>query len=96
MIKRTQVLFFAAVGVAVSACASFGSLSPSAAPCAREYIWPEGKMPDAQPHRMGVQGVLHTFAKRSHCFQRAASPGIGSYTRLDRIWEFMSHTGFNG
>ena len=40
--------------------------------------------------RMGVQGELHTLALRGHCFQKAASPGTGSYPYLDRIWEFLS------
>ena len=48
-----------------------------------------------QLRRMGVQGDLHTLAKRPHCFQRAASPGTGSYTWLDRVWEFLNHKGFN-
>ena len=48
-----------------------------------------------QLRRMGVQSELHTLATRSHCFQRAASPGTGSYTYLDRIWEFLSAKGFN-
>ena len=44
---------------------------------------------------MGVQGDLHTFAKREHCFMMSASPGTGSYTWLDRVWEFMNHKGYN-
>ena len=48
-----------------------------------------------QLRRMGVQGDLHTLAKRPHCFMRRASPGTGSYTWLDRVWEFMNHKGFN-
>lgn len=40
---------------------------------------------------MGVQCELHTLAKRPHCFQRAASPGTGSYNYLDRIGEYISH-----
>ena len=48
-----------------------------------------------QLRRMGIQGELHTLAKRPHCFQRKAAPGTGSYTFLDRIWEFMNHKGFN-
>lgn len=48
-----------------------------------------------QLRRMGIQGQLHTLAKRSHCFQNTASPGTGSYTWLDRIWEFLTHKGFN-
>ena len=45
--------------------------------------------------RMGIQGELHTLAKRNHCFQRTASPGTGSYTWMDRIWEFLTAKGFN-
>ena len=48
-----------------------------------------------QLRRMGIQGDLHTLAKRNHCFQRKAAPGTGSYTWLDRIWEFMNAKGFN-
>ena len=48
-----------------------------------------------QLRRMGVQGELHTLAGRDHCFQKSAAPGTGSYTYLDRIWEFMNHKGFN-
>ncbi|MBP5543006.1 MAG: cellulase family glycosylhydrolase [Kiritimatiellae bacterium] len=48
-----------------------------------------------QLRRMGIQGEVHTLAKRPHCFQRAAAPGTGSYTYLDRIWEFLSAKGFN-
>ncbi len=48
-----------------------------------------------QLRRMGIQGELHTLALRDHCFQRAASPGTGSYTWLERIWEFLSAKGFN-
>ena len=44
---------------------------------------------------MGIQSELHTLALREHCFQRTASPGTGSYTWLDRIWEFLSAKGFN-
>ena len=42
---------------------------------------------------MGVQCDLHTLAKRPHCFQRNASPGTGSYTYLDRIYEFLEGQG---
>ncbi len=45
--------------------------------------------------KMGVHSDLHTLALRPHCFQRKAMPGTGSYTWLDRIWEFMNHKGFN-
>jgi len=48
-----------------------------------------------QLRRMGIQSDLHTLAKRGHCFQRNASPDTGSYTWMDRIWEFMNHKKFN-
>ncbi len=48
-----------------------------------------------QLRRMGIQSDLHTLVKRGHCFQRKAAPGTGSYTWMDRIWEFMNHKGFN-
>lgn len=44
---------------------------------------------------MGIQSELHTLATRNHCFMRKASPGTGSYTYLDRIWEFLSAKRFN-
>ena len=40
---------------------------------------------------IGVDGEVHTFATRPHCFQHKAAPGTGSYTYLDKIWEFMDH-----
>jgi acetyl esterase/lipase len=45
--------------------------------------------------QMGIQSELHTLATRDHCFQAKASPGTGSYTYLERIWEFLSSKGFN-
>ncbi len=48
-----------------------------------------------QLRRMGIQGDLHTLALRNHCFQNKASPGTGSYTWLDRIWEFMVDKGID-
>ena len=48
-----------------------------------------------QLRRMGIQSDLHTLVKRGHCFQRKAAPGTGSYTWMDRIWEFMNHNGYN-
>ena len=48
-----------------------------------------------QLRRMGIQSDLHTLAKRGHCFQRTAAPGTGSYTWMNRIWEFMNHKGVN-
>ena len=40
---------------------------------------------------MGIQSELHTLATRTHCFQRTASPGTGSYTWLDRIGDFLQN-----
>lgn len=48
-----------------------------------------------QLRRMGVQSDLHTLTKRDHCFQRKAAPGTGSYTWMERVWEFMNHKGYN-
>ena len=48
-----------------------------------------------QLRRIGVQGEVHTLAKRGHCFHHQTLPGTGSYTYLDRIWEFLSSKGFN-
>lgn len=45
--------------------------------------------------QMGVQSDLHTLATRNHCFQNSAAPGTGSYTYMDRIWEFLTTKGFN-
>ena len=46
-----------------------------------------------QLRRMGLQGQLHTLARRGHCFYRDASPGTGSYTFLERISEFLRAKG---
>lgn len=45
--------------------------------------------------RMGVQGDLHTLARRGHCFMVKSAPATGSYTWLDRIWEFLNHKGYS-
>ena len=45
--------------------------------------------------RMGIQSDLHTLATRGHCFQMSASPGTGSYTWLNRLWEFLSRKKLN-
>jgi dipeptidyl aminopeptidase/acylaminoacyl peptidase len=45
--------------------------------------------------RMGVQSDLHTLVQETHSFERKASPGTSAYTYLDRIWEFLTHKGFN-
>ena len=44
---------------------------------------------------MGIQSELHTLALRKHCFQHFASPGTGSYTFMDRIWEFLTSKKLN-
>jgi len=43
--------------------------------------------------RSGVQCGVHTLAKRSHCFQKKASPGTGSYTWIGRIEDFLKTEG---
>ncbi|MBR5150393.1 MAG: alpha/beta hydrolase, partial [Bacteroidaceae bacterium] len=45
--------------------------------------------------QMGIQSELHTLVTRGHCFQSNSVPGTGSYTHLDRIWEFLTTKGFN-
>ena len=35
--------------------ASFGPLSPSARPCERQYLWPEGSMPDFQAEQVAAK-----------------------------------------
>ena len=44
---------------------------------------------------MGIGCDLHTLALRGHTFQKTASPGTGSYTWMDRVWEFMNHKKLN-
>ena len=44
---------------------------------------------------LGVGSDLHLLARRNHCFQNVSRAGTGSYTWMDRIWEFMNHKGFN-
>jgi len=48
-----------------------------------------------QMRRMNVQSDVHTLALRGHCFQRVASPGTGSYTWMEQVWDFLSRKGFN-
>ena len=40
--------------------------------------------------RMDRHGDLHTLATRGHCFQMVSAPGTGSFTWLDRVWDFLS------
>lgn len=49
-----------------------------------------------QLRRMGIQCELHTLALRQHCFYGAAAPGTGSFTMLDRIWDFLVERKFVG
>ena len=44
---------------------------------------------------LGIQCDLHTLATRGHCFQFKAAPDTGSWTWLDRIWDFLTAKGFN-
>jgi len=44
----------------------------------RQIVWPKGKMPHRQAHRIA-----------------AMTDEAGSYTHLDRIWEFLTSKGFN-
>ena len=77
-------------------CRTFRSTSIRV-PCSSSTAMRTAIRPKAweQLRRMGIQGELHTLAKRPHCFQSKAAPGTGSYTYLDRIWEFMNHKGYN-
>ena len=43
----------------------------------------------------GIQCDAHTLAKRYHCFQNQAAEGTGSYTWMNRLWEFLTRKGFN-
>lgn len=45
--------------------------------------------------QIGVQCELHTLALRKHVFMKNASPGTGSWTWLDRAWEFFVHLGLD-
>lgn len=45
--------------------------------------------------RRGLQSDLHTYALRPHCFQIRSSPGTGSFTWLDRVWDFLEYNKFN-
>ena len=44
---------------------------------------------------MGIQCDLHTLATRGHCFQIRCSPGTGSWTWLDQMWDFLERKGLN-
>ena len=54
--KTIVVLLFATIAASTVRCEeSFGPLTPSARPYEREYIWPDGKMPDVQPHQVAAK-----------------------------------------
>ena len=56
MKKNKFLLLVIAVFCVVSESAgSFGPLTPSAQPSERQYIWPEGKMPHAQPQQIAAK-----------------------------------------
>lgn len=44
---------------------------------------------------MGLSSDLHTYVTRGHCFQFNASPETGSYTWMDRLWDFLTKKGLN-
>ena len=78
--------------------ASFGPLSPSAEPYEREYIWPEGKMPDAQPHQVAVKsgekkapGFNPDDFRRPYIEWYAPNPAT---SRVDLCVLFISGGGF--
>lgn len=93
--------------IILSIAAAFAA---AAAAGEKAYLWPEGKMPDAQPHQYAAMTDV-SLAKGFKAdewrapyiewfepepgVERSASPGTGSYTWMDRIWEFMSAKGFN-
>ena len=52
---KRKVLLLAAGAAVSSLWASFGALTPPARPSEREFIWPEGKMPNAQAHQIAAK-----------------------------------------
>ena len=76
---------------------SFGPLTPSAVPCEREFLWPEGKMPDVQPHQIAAK----TEEKNSPGFdaEKHRRPYIEWYApapsnKIDLCVLFVSGGGF--
>ena len=85
--------------VAVDLWASFGPLSPSAAPYEREYIWPEGRMPDVQAHQIAAKttetkapGFKADDFRRPYIEWYAPNPAT---QRVDLCVLFISGGGFN-
>ena len=52
---RIFVAFALCGAVAFASTDEFGSLRPSAVPYEREYVWPEGKMPNVQPRQIAAK-----------------------------------------
>jgi acetyl esterase/lipase len=97
--KNTGISFIVALLAAAGTCfASFGPLTPSASPCEREYIWPEGKMPNVQPHQIAAKtGEVKTPGFVADNFRR---PYIEWYApaesnKIDLCVLFVSGGGFN-
>ncbi|MBQ6329547.1 MAG: alpha/beta hydrolase, partial [Kiritimatiellae bacterium] len=53
--KRVCMLLLVTAAVCGGKAESFGPLMPSASPCEREYIWPDGLMPNPQPHQIAAK-----------------------------------------
>ena len=76
---------------------SFGSLTPSAVPYEREFIWPERKMPNVQPHQIAAKtaeknapGFNADDFRRPYIEWYAPSPS----NRIDLCVLFVSGGGF--
>ena len=95
--KKLLVMGIAAAA-AIELCASFGPLSPSAKPCEREYIWPEGRMPDVQAHQIAAKtaeaktpGFKPDDFRRPYLEWYAPNPAT---QRVDLCFLFISGGGF--
>lgn len=76
---------------------SFGPLTPSAVPYEREFIWPEGKIPNVQPHQIAAKiGEKNSTGFNADKFRRpyiewyAPSPS----NKIDLCVLFVSGGGF--
>ena len=56
---------------------------------------PDAYVVERKNVRKGDSLTLDAVREREHCFMMSASPGTGSYTWLDCVWEFMNHKGYN-
>ena len=95
---KTMTVLMVAVVAAGNVWASFGPLSPSVAPYEREYIWPEGKMPDVQAHQIAAKtaetkapGVKPDDFRRPYIEWYAPNPAT---SRVDLCVLFISGGGF--